>query len=148
MRAGVCACQVFLTTVWEPHDGEDPVQLVMVVGAAGLHVFLPTVEYGLKGQQLGKYTPYGPNICQGRKRERERKRDRQTHRDRERKTERERQREKDRKRDSGRKTKKERQTDRQKERDRKRKRERERQTDRERDSERERQRQKREMHIN
>ena len=56
---------VFLTgllTLGEPHHTENPVQLIMVIGTACLHILLTTVEDGLKCQQLGKYAPNSPDI--------------------------------------------------------------------------------------
>ena len=50
------------------HDTKDAIQLVVMIGTTRLHVLLTTVEYGFKGQQLGKDTANGPNIC---KKERE-----------------------------------------------------------------------------
>ena len=55
----------FLTgflTLGEPHHTENPVQLIMVVGTARLHILLATVEDGLKCQQLSKYAPNSPDI--------------------------------------------------------------------------------------
>ena len=51
-----------LLTLGEPHHTENPVQLIMVVGTAGLHILLTTVEDGLKCQQFGKYAPNSPDI--------------------------------------------------------------------------------------
>ena len=48
--------------MWVSHDSKDAIQLVMMVGATRFHVFLPTMEDGLKGQKLSKNTPYSPYI--------------------------------------------------------------------------------------
>ena len=50
-------------TLRESHDREDPIKLVVVVGAAGLHILLPAVEDWLKRQQLSKYAANGPDVC-------------------------------------------------------------------------------------
>ena len=42
--------------------GTIPVQLVMMVGVAGLDVLLTAVEDGLAGQKLGKDTTDGPDV--------------------------------------------------------------------------------------
>ncbi len=49
----------------EAHDGEDPVQLVVVVRVARLDVLLTTVEYGFRRQQLGEDAADRPNVCKG-----------------------------------------------------------------------------------
>ena len=41
---------MYVPTLWEPHYSEDSIQLVVVVGTAGLHILLPAVEDGFKGQ--------------------------------------------------------------------------------------------------
>lgn len=48
------------------HDSKDAIQLVVMIGAARLHVLLTTVEDWLKGKQLGKDAANGPNICRER----------------------------------------------------------------------------------
>ena len=47
----------------EAHDAEDAVQLVVVVRVRRLDVLLPTVEDGLRRQQLGENTADRPDIC-------------------------------------------------------------------------------------
>ena len=48
------------------HDSKDAIQLVVMIGAARLHVLLTTVEDWLEGKQLGKDAANGPNICRER----------------------------------------------------------------------------------
>ena len=45
------------------HDSKDAVQLVVMIGAARLHVLLPTVKDGFEGEELGKDAANGPDIC-------------------------------------------------------------------------------------
>ncbi len=46
----------------ESHDGEDSVQLVVMVRAARFNVFLSAMENWFKSEQLGEYTTNGPNV--------------------------------------------------------------------------------------
>ena len=46
----------------ESHHIEYLFQLVVMVGTAGLHILLATVEDGFKGQKFGKYTTNSPDI--------------------------------------------------------------------------------------
>ena len=50
-------------TLWESHDIEYSVQLVVMVGVTSLNVLLSAVENRLRGEQLGKDAADGPNIC-------------------------------------------------------------------------------------
>lgn len=50
------------STCREAHDIKDAVQLVMVVRVTGLDIFLATVEYGLRRQQLCKDAANRPDV--------------------------------------------------------------------------------------
>lgn len=50
------------STCREAHDIKDAVQLVVVVRVTGLDIFLATVEYGLRRQQLCKDAANRPDV--------------------------------------------------------------------------------------
>lgn len=52
----------WVLTSREAHDVKDAVQLVVVVRVTGLDIFLATVEYGLRRQQLCKNAANRPDV--------------------------------------------------------------------------------------
>jgi len=49
-------------TLWESHDIEDPIELIMVIGVAGFNVLLATVKDGFRRHELRKDASDCPDI--------------------------------------------------------------------------------------
>ena len=54
---------IMTLTLWEAHDVENSVELIMMIRVTGLDIFLSTMEDWFRCHQFGKNAPNGPDIC-------------------------------------------------------------------------------------